>query len=51
MIENPYDPPQETSDAVVETRQSVLWGQLAIIQLALVIAVLFYLVILLREFS
>jgi hypothetical protein len=51
MIENPYDPPQETTDAVVETSPSVLWGQLAIVQLALVIAVLFYLVTLLREFS
>jgi hypothetical protein len=51
MIENPYDPPQETTDAVVETMPSVLWGRLAIVQLALVIAVLFYLVTLLREFS
>ena len=51
MTENPYDPPQETTDAVVEIRPSAHWGQLAIIQLTLVIAVLFYLVTLLREFS
>jgi hypothetical protein len=51
MIENPYDPRQETTDAIVEASPVAHWGQLAIIQLTLVIAVLFYVVTLLREFS
>lgn len=51
MTENPYGPPQETNDAVVETRPSVLWRQLVMIQLTLIIVVVLYLINCLREFN
>jgi hypothetical protein len=44
LAENPYDPPLETNDSVVETRPSVPWRQLVIVQLTLIIVVLLYLI-------